>query len=152
MDGMYALLALSAGFVFFFSIIGLVFYVLKSYGLYKLAVARNIEYSWLAWIPCGDLYIIGKLIGKLSIASYEIPMIEIVLPAASIISSAFSGVTLIGPLLVIANLILFFFALYKLYKIYVSDKAELWLILSIIFAFLIPIFIFLIKDNRPTEV
>lgn len=57
-----------AGFVFvvlmicFLALIGgVVAYVMKSLGLHKMAAGRQIEYAWLAWVPMGSDWIIGKI-------------------------------------------------------------------------------------------
>ena len=40
---------------------GIVFYILQSMGLYTMAKRRGIRKPWLAWIPMGDVWIIGSL-------------------------------------------------------------------------------------------
>lgn len=146
-NGLGTFFAVSAGLIFFFFIITVVLYVLKSLGLYKLAVSRNVENPWLAWIPIADLYILGKLIIELKIGSWNVPSIELVLPIASIITIILASVPVIGILVDIAYFILFLFALYKLYVIFNSESAVVWVILSIIFSFLIPIFIFILGNR-----
>lgn len=36
-------------------------YVLQSLGLYKTAVRRGLKKPWLAWIPVGDMWILGSI-------------------------------------------------------------------------------------------
>ncbi len=36
-------------------------YILQSIGLYKFATKHNIANAWLAWLPVGNMYILGKL-------------------------------------------------------------------------------------------
>jgi len=56
-------LAALGGFIFVIIGIGVAAYVLASLGLMKLAENRRIENPWLAWIPFGNLFILGKLVG-----------------------------------------------------------------------------------------
>ena len=50
-------------FLLYFIILGIAIgdYVLKSYGIYKLASRRQIEYPWLAWIPIASNWTLGAL-------------------------------------------------------------------------------------------
>lgn len=52
-------------FIFVFALIvlaiAIVVYVLQSIALYKLANKNSISNAWLAWIPIGNMYILGKL-------------------------------------------------------------------------------------------
>ena len=41
--------------------IGLISYVLSSLAYYKIAKRRNIENAWLAWIPFGNSWIMGRV-------------------------------------------------------------------------------------------
>jgi len=41
--------------------IAIVVYILQSIALYKLSSKNNIQNAWLAWIPVGNMYILGKL-------------------------------------------------------------------------------------------
>lgn len=147
----YGLIELLGSLFLFFLIIGIALYVLKSIGLYKLAVNDGIDNAWLAWLPVGDAYIIAKLIKSLKIGNWDVPNIEIVLPVGYALVIVASGIPLIGALIVIAYTILFLFALYRLYYIYRPDQAVLWLVLSIVLAFMSPIFIFMMRNDRPAQ-
>ena len=134
-----------------FVILGLGVYVLMAYGLYVMAQKRSIENPWIAFIPVAQFYILGKLIVSLKIANYDIPSIEIVLPVASIATFVLSGIPVLGWLLSLAFIVLFLFALYKLYSMYAPSNATLYTVLSII-PVCAAIFIFIIKDNQPVNV
>lgn len=41
--------------------LGLLVYVLKAIALYSIATRREIKNPWLAWVPVGDLWILGSL-------------------------------------------------------------------------------------------
>lgn len=51
MMGIYAL-------VFLYAIVA---HVLGSLGIYTIAVRREIKHPWLAWLPCGNLWILGSI-------------------------------------------------------------------------------------------
>jgi hypothetical protein len=142
---MYELLAVLGVILIFVAIIGIVFYVIYSYALYKMAVKQGLENSWLAFIPIAQNYIIGRLIKTLKVFDFEIPKIEIVLPVASIVVLVFSQVDFLGGLLSLANFILTLFALNKLYKLYKPENATLYTVLSI-FGFPVPFIFLSIKD------
>lgn len=148
-SGVFALLALWGALAFVFFIIAIVLYILASLGLYKLAQNAGIENPWLAWIPIGNFYILAKLIKTLKIGSYEIPRLEIVLPLAPVVASILGGIPVIGWIFTLASGVLYFFALYKLFTIYRPQNATVWLILSIVLPFMGPIFIFLMRKDRP---
>lgn len=145
--GIMALFAIFGALMLVFVIFGIILYVLMALGLYKLASNRGIENPWLAWIPVANLYIFAKLIGTLSIGGWKVPNLEIFLPAGVVAVLIISWIPVIGQLCGIAFAVLYFFALHKLYKIYRPQSAVLWLVLSIIFSFLGPIFIFVMRND-----
>ncbi len=57
--------AAGAGFLsillFFVLVVGLVFYVFESIGLYTLAKRRGLQYPGLAWVPVANMWILGSL-------------------------------------------------------------------------------------------
>ena len=75
-----------------FVIIGIAFYIFFAFTLYKLAQSRNIEMPWLAWIPIAQLYILGMLVKSMTISTFEIPKLEIVLPAAALATLVLGGI------------------------------------------------------------
>ena len=56
--------AAGAGFLsillFFVLVVGLVFYVFESIGLYTLAKRRGLQYPGLAWVPVANMWILGS--------------------------------------------------------------------------------------------
>lgn len=42
-------------------LIGVASYVLTGWGLYTVAKRRGVRYPWLAWIPLGQLWVLGKI-------------------------------------------------------------------------------------------
>lgn len=142
---MYELLAVLGVLLIFVAIIVLVFYIIYSYALYKMAVKQGLENSWLAFIPIAQSYVIGRLIKTLKVFDFEIPRIEIVLPVAALVVLVFSQVEFLGGLLSLANFILMLFALNKLYKLYKPENATLYTVLSIL-GFTVPFIFLSIKD------
>lgn len=146
--GIGALLAIGGIVILFIFITVIVLYVLGAYGLYKMATNDGVENAWLAWIPIANMYILAKLIKTLSIGSYKVPNLDIVLTVGAIASSVLSTIPIIGFLIVIAYTIIGIFALHKLYSKYRPENATLFLILSIIFGFMAPIFIFIMRNDK----
>jgi hypothetical protein len=142
------------GFVIFlvFAAASIVLYLLMALGLKKLADNRNIENSWVAFIPILQLYIMGLLIEKLEIFGFEIPELSLVLPVLTLITPLVSKISLVGSIYSIAVYIVFAFALYKLYKLYAPENAQIYIILSVVLPFMGPIFIYLIRNNELLEI
>lgn len=143
----FSILGFNIGFFIFMLLISLAFYILSSLGLYKLAVRRYLEKPWLAWIPIANLYVLAKLVESLKIGDFEIPMLEMVLPLGALVCYLITSIPVIGFIISILYTILLLLVLYNLYKIYRPDSAVLWIILSIVFPFLIAVFIFIIRED-----
>lgn len=125
-------------------------YVLISAGLYGLATKRRLENPWLAWIPIGNLYILGKLIPELKISTYVIPSHEIVLPGAAVLTMFLGRIPLIGALLSLVSLVLSIFAIYALFKKYVGEKAMMYTVIGIVtFGIMISVFVYMIRNENP---
>ncbi|WP_341875882.1 hypothetical protein [Defluviitalea saccharophila] len=142
-------LGIAAGVIFILLVIGLIFYILKSIGLFGMAKKAGIQNAWLAWIPVGDQYITGKLVGKINLFNNEINNLEIILPIVNIITFALARKSFLGGLITTAFAVLNFVVLYYLYKKYKGDKAVGMLILSIIIPVMAPIFLFTLRNAEP---
>lgn len=137
-------------------VIGLVCYVFNSIGLYTMAKNRNIEHAWLAWIPLASSYLMGELINDdVSISTWHIPYAKLFLPlmglALTLVMTILSFIPYLGAFMgLILSLALGFYyyaAQFWLFSIYDKDHRVLYLVLSIIFPFLGPIFIFIIRNR-----
>lgn len=137
---------------FFLLIIVFVLYLLGAIGLYKLADNKGIDYSFLAFIPILQSYIIGKIIADLEIFNIKVPNPAIALPVAPIIASILTPIPVMGLLAIVSVIILNIAALHKLYKIYVGDSATLYTVLSVVLPFLQPILIFTIRNKQPKHI
>lgn len=137
-------------------VIGLICYIFNSLGLYTMAKNRNIDNPWLAWIPLANRYLMGELINDdVSISSWHIPYAKLFLPLMGLALTAVMTIlgfipylgAFIGILLSLALSVYYYAAQFWLYSIYDKDHRVLYLVLSIFFPFLGPIFIFIIRNR-----
>lgn len=158
--------------------IGVGFYVLQSLGLYTVAKRRGIHNPWLAWLPVGNLWIMGsisdqyqyvakgrvrnrrKILVGLLLAMFAVMFLmyagifSMVLGAAGA-ADALAGVGIALTLVmafamivvVIIVLVIGFMAMYDLYRSCDPDNAVLYLVLSIFFEFLQPVFLFICRKK-----
>lgn len=117
-------------------------YVLTALGLQTLANRNNLDNSWLAWIPIANMYLLGMLVKEKS----KVPYIEWVLPIGTASALLFSGT--LGVLISFAIYIVLIMSLFELYKMYSKSYVALT-VLNAIFAFLMPFFLFAIRNNEP---
>ena len=176
MDSQEILLPVTAliTFLLFILVSGFLFYVLSALGLKRIADKNNVKHSWLAWIPAINNYIYGKIAFKTTFRAVLFTLIgsfgslcttmiffasESVNSSIATISpdnyfliSIFSSIpALFRLLLPIITYVLLFIATYKIYK-KMSDKATTMLVFSILSCgFLIPIFLFAIRNNDVRE-
>jgi hypothetical protein len=137
-------------------VIGLICYIFNSLGLYTMAKNRNIDNPWLAWIPLANRYLMGELINDdVSISSWHIPYAKLFLPlmglALSVVMTILGFIPYLGTFVVVllslALSVYYYAAQFWLYSIYDNDHRVLYLVLSIIFPFLGPIFVFIIRNR-----
>jgi len=149
--GFGALVVLGAIFSVIFFLVGLAFYIFLSLALYKLAQRRGIEMAWLAWIPVAQMYIIGLMVKKVNVSTFEIPKLEIVLPAAMLGTLILSLIPVLGALISLAFFALILITLYNLYNQYVPEKAMTYTLLSIL-GVTIPFLLYGLRDKDPISV
>jgi len=152
----FGLFSFLGAFVFIILLILIALYLLFALGLYKMAKNRSIEYDWLAFIPIAQLYILGKLIKNLKVFNYDIPSIELVLPISLVVVLVLGQIPVLGFLLWLAMAILFYAAIYKLYTMYKGpEEAKTMLVKSIVsiilFGFMVPVYVFTLRDSKPLE-
>lgn len=129
----------------------LAFYILKGYALYKMANRRGIENAWLAFIPIGMEYITGKLVGEVAVTGTFKIDAAIGLTVGSILCGILTMLLgFIGGIFSLAYWIYYYLAYYKLFMSYRSDKAGLYIILSMhLNPIAVPIILFTLKDRDP---
>lgn len=137
------------GVVFLFMFLSIGTYVLESFGLYTMAKNRKFENAWISWVPIINNYMIGALSGDemwgMSGSRYVLgfgPLVIFLLNLTGI------GAVLGFPLS-IAYLVYYFMCLYKLFKIYRPESAALYTATSVIFQFMAPIWLFVIRNDKP---
>ncbi len=129
--------------------IGLVLYVLFSFGLYKIAQNYGLENAWLAWIPIICFYLIGKIVGNFKILNFQLNNIEIILPIAFILFIGLKSIPILGILLSGLGLLVLIIALNKLYQLFDEENAFIYSIISAIIPYLaVPIILFIYKDKN----
>ena len=146
---------------------GAVSYVLHSLGLYAIAKRRCIRNPWLAWIPVGNLWLLGsisdqyqyvakgnvknlrKLLLSLSIAYYALYAFQGVSTIGALFAGegieAFAGVMgsdMLLSLLLIVMVVVEYIAYYNLYSSCQPSNATLYTVLSVIFSVTLPFFVF----------
>lgn len=151
-NALFSFLIALGAFLFVLFAIGVVFYCLMAVGLMTMAKKRGIENPWLAWIPIGNYYILGQLIGTIDFGDTKIENAPMVLLFGGIGVILLLYVPVIGGLLLLAFVVLFAAALYKLYLLYKPGSEVLYLVLSIIFpGIAMGIIIFNIRNNDVVE-
>lgn len=155
------------------ALIAIAFYVFNALMLYKLAQKRGVENAWLAWIPYGNMWILGKVSGPMVLfGKWKIEKPELILLLAPIalmvigwILGVFAIVPFIGLLFAaistviswvgdIAYAIFRSLALYRIYSAYVPKKTTLtYSILDIFFFSLTTPFFFasILKKDAISE-
>ena len=145
-------------------------YVFTALSLYTIARRRGISAPWLAWVPVANLWVLGSISdqyryltqGQMKHKRVTLLIWECVSWAmiAGVVVSAFLAVagesvqaivTLLSLVLVmlvvaIVYVVLYFMALYDVYASCDPQNAALYLVLSIFFRFLVPVFLFISRD------
>jgi hypothetical protein len=76
------------------AVLGLVFYVLKSLGMYTIAKRRGINNPWLAWLPVGNEWIAGSISDQYRyVAKGQVTNRRIIMLALSIAAFVLSGIS-----------------------------------------------------------
>jgi hypothetical protein len=147
--GVFGTILGAIGFIFILILIGVcIFFCLA---LYKLAQRRGIEMAWLAWIPVAHMYILGMMVKKVNVSTFEIPKLEIVLPVSMLVVMLLGAIPLLGTLIVFAFYALLLITLYNLYNQYAPEKAMTYTLLSILVV-TIPFLLYGFRDKDPISV
>ena len=131
------------------TIIGIIAYVMFSLGLMTLAKNKGIENAWLAWIPIGNLFILGKIVETVDIGTWKIPRLDIILPVSVPAMCLLNLIPVIGWILSIAYAVFLGFVLYKLFMKYRPAQAVLYTVLSVVLG-LVWVFVFVIRNDQET--
>ncbi len=141
-----AFLAAAAGLTFIMLIIFAALWTLKSIGLSQMAKNKGIENSWLAWLPVGDLFIMGTIVEEMNFFGIKINNLGLWFPVVCLMGGLLGGIPILGILLFIGVLVFQIAFIHKFFSLY-TLQATLYTVLSVFFAFLYPIFIFSLRHN-----
>lgn len=144
-----------------------VVYVLYSLGMYTIAQRRGIRHPWLAWVPLGNIWILGSISDqyqylakgkiknrrKVLLGLYIALLLACFVWIIGLMVSAIAGTEiaailwmLLGMLgvfgVAIVVLVLEYMALYDLFQSCQPSNATLYLVLAILFNVTLPFFVF----------
>lgn len=139
--------------------LGIFLWLAMSLGLYRMAQRQRLRSAVLAWIPGAQLYIAGALADEAEARFFYrwvLPVLAAaaLMPgvlAASVASPALAGLGWLAFGLAAAFLVFFFKALYRIFAMYAKHPVPL-LVLSIVFIFMGPIFVFALRNAVPKPV
>src|SRR5690606_15696371 len=117
-------------------------YVLYAMGLKQMADNKGMEYSWLAWIPLAQAYVLGELAFEEGEERGKQFLI------ATLITFVVSFIPVIGVIVSLAYGVFYFFVLYKLFEKYTRNSV-LHLILSIFIPLYYQIVVFVKRNEEP---
>lgn len=131
-------------------------FVIRAFGLYRLAQRKEIEHAWLAWIPFAQTYLYAELIGQeLAVGTVKIPQFPWLYIAVTYGSSFIAGVlsaipligwllaAILGPVIYIASI----YVMYRFFKIFEGDNAEVNTVICALFPIVFPIMILVMREK-----
>ena len=151
-------------------LVSIAIYVLTALSLYTVAKRRGIAAPWLAWVPVARLWVLGSLSDQYRyLTQGQIRHKRISLLVWTGASWVLTGGIVVGTIAAIAGasvgailtvlclalavawaaivyVVLYFMALYDVYASCDPQNAALYLVLSIFFRFLVPVFLFISRD------
>lgn len=151
-------------------LVSIAIYVFTALALYTIAKRRGIACAWLAWVPVARLWVLGSLSdqyryltqGQLKHKRITLLVWKgvswvltggIVVSAIAAVAGASVGailtvlcLTLVVVCAAIVYVVLYFMALYDVYASCDPQNATVYLVLSIFFGFLVPVFLFLSRN------
>lgn len=120
----------------------LALWLIRAIGLYKMAKNKGDKFAFLAFIPYGSAFVMGRIVGKTKLFGIEIDYPELLLPLL-IITMLIPGSASVSTIL----FVLFYYGiLYKLYKLKWKGFATVATIISLFVPVFQPIFLFFIRN------
>ena len=173
MEELMELMAFYTTYSAMLSLVSIAFYVLQSLGMYTIAQRRGIANAWLAWVPVGNVWILGaiaddyqlkangliknrrKLLLGVNIGVVAIAPLAMILLAMSAIDPdaifAVLGILILFMLaLMVVAVVAAIFTYICLYDLYAScdpSNKTLFLILSIFFGNVSAILVFIVRNK-----
>ena len=151
-------------------LVSVAIYVFTALSLYTIAKRRGIANAWLAWVPVANLWIVGSVSDqyryvtqgllrhkRIALLAWKCSGVVLLILAVVGVLAAFAGrgmtamlillsLVLVWLVLVIVYTVLYLMALYDIYASCDPQNAAMYLVLSIFFRFLVPIFLFISRD------
>ena len=113
---------LVGGFALLIPLVLLGMYILLALAVQTLAKRMNLDYTWFAWIPILNFYLIGQLVGPFSVFGFSIDQPRYYLPGAYLASALLSDLPIVGGILnasVYAFIMIHFFFFVLLFQCWV---------------------------------
>lgn len=143
-------------FILFAFLIGIAFFLVRAYALYRIAQRMQYEYAWLAWIPFAQEWLYARVIGEdLKIGTVTIPQFPWVWIAiqygSSIISAILSLIPFVGSILTLL-LVPFLWAaavyvMYRFFKLFTGGNEVVYTVICAIFPVVFPFLLLYLKDK-----
>ncbi|MBN2794101.1 MAG: hypothetical protein JXR88_01745 [Clostridia bacterium] len=151
MIGFLSIIGIGTLFLIFFAVIsGIIGYLLSGIALQRMARKAGIEEQWLAWIPVGNLYIIGKLIKTLEFGGKSYEQAEYILPGVFLVTTILGRIAFLGSIPTLLMWLITMTSLFMLYKRYAPDKVSKYMAISIFVPIIgASVVLFRIKDLQP---
>lgn len=151
-------------------LVSIAIYVFTALSLYTVAKRRGIAAPWLAWVPVAGLWVLGSLSDQYRyLTQGQIRHKRISLLVWTGASWVLTGGIVVGTIAAIAGasvgavltvlclalavawaaivyVVLYFMALYDVYASCDPQNAAVYLVLSVFFGFLVPVFLFLSRN------
>ena len=139
-------------------LVSVAIYVFTALSLYTIAKRRGISAPWLAWVPVANLWVVGSISdqyryltqGQMKHKRVTLLVWKCVSYAmiAGVVISAFLVVAgeSVGAIVTLLSLVFVMLALADVYASCDPQNAALYLVLSIFFRFLVPVFLFISRD------
>lgn len=123
--------------------LAVVMYIFESLAIYRIAKNRGIENPWLAWIPIGSAWIVGKIgdyyLEREGNGGKNLAVWLICIQAAGVV---LSWVPFLPYVTSVAATVLMYICIYKFYQSVAPKNATVMLVLSIIFSVALPFILF----------
>lgn len=151
-------------------LVSVAIYVFTALSLYTIAKRRGIASPWLAWVPVANLWILGSISDqfryvtqgqvkhkRVALLVWKCSGVVLFIGAVAALFVAAAGqgmmavmmllcLALVWLVLAIVYAVLYFMALYDVYASCDPQNAAMYLVLSIFFRFLVPIFLFISRE------
>ncbi len=139
------------------AIVFLVYYVLESIGLYHIARCRGIDNAFLAWIPVGRMYLLGRIADQIEMhegKNTKYSLILLICGCVTFFSGVLTGLFDFPGILswgfVIVSMVFTYISYYQIFRVHAPQRATLFLVLSIVLG-LGPVFVFAVRNRVPTD-